>query len=313
MPRLPNAQFHLMVPTIREEGFYEYEEPRAISWSEYNISQVEEARDVLDFISESVDSCEYLSVRGKIGRPLTDAKVLAKAVLLSEALGFRERNSEGWIDILGPRIGIFEHLDDKTIGDAYDKIEVLHILKQVFDKSKTSDGRLSGDGTGLETSRKQNYQDGRGHGDYMTSVVDSREVVQAFDAEEREELAAMRKLVEQVHGDSLRLDAGFIDRELVRKIEELGMIPYVFPTKSLILNGGSAWKNMFLELFLDVMHWLTEYHQRSHCESFHSSFKRTFGIILKRRPMTRLVQITARIILHNRKRLSYFNKLAKAS
>ena len=123
----------------------------------------------------------------------------------------------------------------------------------------------------------------------------------------------MHKLIEGVYGDSLRLDAGFNDRELVRKIAEKGMIPYVFPKKSNNLNGKLAWKMMYLELFFDVMQWLTEYHQRSHCESFHASFKTRFGLITKRRVTAQLSQVTARIILHNRRRISYFSKLAKAN
>ena len=109
------------------------------------------------------------------------------------------------------------------------------------------------------------------------------------------------------------MDAGFNDRKLVRKIDELGMTPYVFPKKNNNLNGSLAWKNMYLELFYDVMGWLTEYHQRSHTESFHSSFKRVYGAITKRRVTAKLSQVTARIILHNRRRLSYFNRLKKAS
>ena len=100
---------------------------------------------------------------------------------------------------------------------------------------------------------------------------------------------------------------------MVRKIDERGMKPYVFPKKDLNLNGRLAWKTMYLELFYDVMTWLTEYHIRSHTESFHSSFKRVYGMITKRRVTAKLSQVTARIILHNRRRFSYFNKLAKAS
>ena len=200
-------------------------------------------------------------------------------------------------------------LDDRTIGDAYDKVEVLCVLKKVFDKSKDSDGILSGDGTGLETSRKQNYELNKKAGDYLTSIVDSREIVQAFDATGEQECKAMHKLINEIHGGSLRLDAGFNDRELVRKIAERGIIPFVFPKKNNNLNGQQAWKSMYLELFLDVMTWLTAYHQRSHCESFHSSFKTRYGIFTKRRITAKQSQITARIILHNRSRLAYFNRL----
>ena len=72
---------------------------------------------------------------------------------------------------------------------------------------------------------------------------------------------------------------------------------------------GVAWKFMYMDLFIDVMKWLTEYHQRSHSGSFHSSFKSRYGMITKRWLTSILSQVTARIILHNRRRLSYFNRL----
>jgi transposase len=313
MTKLPNKEFRQMVPTIREKGFYESEEPRPICWPEYNKSQIEEAKETLQFIKDQVDQTETISFKGKVGKPLTNPKSLAKAVLASEALSFTERNAQGWMEIISPFLCIDEPLDDRTIGNAYDKAEVLFILKQIFEDTKDSDKKLSGDGTGLENSRKQNYEENKKYGTYMTSIIDSREIVQAFDISGDQECRAMHKLIEGVYGDSLRLDAGFNDRELVRKIAERGMVPYVFPRRSNNLNGGLAWKTMYLELFFDVMQWLTEYHQRSHCESFHASFKTRFGLVTKRRVTAKLVQITARIILHNRRRLSYFSKLAKAN
>ena len=310
MTKLPNKEFRQLVVLLKEdEEFYPNEEPRQIAWSEYTLSQIKDAKETLKFIRDSVDKCSYLKLKGKAGKPLTDPKELAKAILICEALGFPERIAEGWLDILGPFVGITQHLDDRTIGDAYDKPEVAFILRQVFEQTKSSDRRLSGDGTGLERSRKQNYESSKEYGDYMTSIVDSREIVQAFDISGEEECRAMHKLLYEADGDSIRLDAGFNDRELVKKIAEKEMIPYVFPKKNNKLNGGVAWKSMYLALFYDVMAWLTEYHQRSHCESFHSSFKRRNKILMKIRPLARLCQVMARIILHNRRRLAYFSRL----
>lgn len=309
MVKLPTRQFQQMVPLLREKGFYEHKEPRQISWPEYNLSQVREAKDLLVFIRESVDrACSVVSL-GQVGKPLTDPKVLAKAVLLCEFLGFTERSAEGWVDILGPFLGVYEHLDDRVIGEAYGRVEVLHILKQVFEMSKTSDGKLSGDGTGLETSRKQNYETDNETGEYMTSIIDSREVVQAFDISGKQECQIMFKLIEEVEGDSLRLDAGFVCRELTKLIDKKGMIPYIFPKSNTKLNGSLAWKNMYLELYYDAWQWLKEYHQRSHCESFHSSLKRKNGILQKLRPTCQLAQITARIIIHNQRKQQYYKRL----
>ena len=306
--KLPNVEFRAMVPLLREKDFYEAEDPRPIHWSAYTQTQINDVKDTLAFIKDAVDETEYLPVPGKVGRPLTDPKVLAKAILLAEFLHSPERPSQGWSAILGPAVGIDEEIDDRVIGEAYNNVEVVYILKQVFDKNKTSDGRLSGDGTGLETSRKQNYETNKKTGEYLTSIVDSREVVQAFDMSGKQECRAMHDLITQVEGTSLRLDSGFVDRKLVQKISDLGMKPFVFPKKNAILNGETAWKNMYLELYFDVMTWLIEYHQRSHSESFHSSFKRKNPPIRKRRPTAQLSQIIARLILHNRQRIDYFNK-----
>lgn len=265
---------------------------------------------MLDFIREQVDSSKYMKVKGKVGRKLTNPKHLAKAILISEAFEFRERESQGWINLLGPYTGVYKEIDDRVIGNGYDSPEVLYILKQVFENTKTSDGKLGGDGTGLETSRKQNYETDKKTGEYMTSIIDSREIVQAFDVSGKQECRAMHDLIEKVKGASLRLDAGFVDRKLVKRIVELGMKPFVFPKKSNKLNGSTAWKQMYLELYYDVMAWLIEYHQRSHCESFHSSFKRKSGILLKRRPVCFLSQVTAKIIVHNQRRLAYFNRIS---
>jgi len=307
--RLPNKEFRQLVSFLKEEKIYKDKKPRGINWKEYTLQQINEAKELLLFIKNSVDKCKY--PLKKVGRPLTDPKVLAKAILICEALDLTERKAQGWLEIIGPFVGIHEKLDDRVIGEAYDKPEVAYVLKQVFDKAKTSNGILMGDGTGLETSRKQNYESSKDKkaGGYMVNVVDSREVVQAFSISGIQECKIMLKLIEEVDGDSLRLDAGFVSKELTIKIEELGMLPYIFPRKNININGRPAWKLMYLELFYDIIAWLEEYYQRVHCESFYSSFKRVFGIVSKVRFSCRLTQVTARIILHNFRRLSYFNRL----
>lgn len=309
-----NSEFRKLVPKLREKGFYKIREQRPISWPEYNLAQINEIKGALVFIREAVDSVQAINTKGRVGKPLTDAKVLAKAILFCELIPSPERQGQGWLEILGPFLGVYEKLDDRVIGEAYDRPEVAFILKQVFDNTKTSDGKLSGDGTGLETSRRQNYgEDKTSTKEFLTCILDSREVIQAFDFSGKDECRAMHALIEEVEGDTLCLDAGFNDRELVSEIAERGITPFVFPIKSNVLNGRLAWKSMYLSLYHDVQAWLQVYHQRSHCESFHSSFKRVCGIITKIRFCCKLAQVTARIILHNRRRHSYFNKLAEAS
>ena len=309
----PNKEFRRLVEYSNEARknkrikFYEHKKPREINWNAYTLSQIKEARETLLFIKNAVENC--ILPKRKAGRP-TNYKNLAKAVLICESLRFTERKAEGWLEIIGPFAGIHEKLDDRVIGNAYNKPEVAFILKQIFDKNKNSDRKLMGDGSGLETSRKQNYGINRkSTKEFLTSIVDSREIVQAFDFSGKDESKAMHELVENIDGDSLALDSGFNNREIVRKIVERNIIPYIYPKKNNKINGGNGWTEMYLEFFTDVISWLTEYYQRVHCESFHSAFKRVYGIVSKIKYHSKFVQVNARIILHNRARLSYFKKI----
>ena len=306
--RLPNAEFRKLVKSTRDSEFkkeiYEAQEQRPINWPAYNLTQVKQVKETLKFIREIVNS----SYCPKVRKNATSPNYLAKAILLSEFIHSPERESEGWIEILGPYVGIHEKIDDWVLGDGYSRPEVARILYEIFLTTRDSDGILQGDGTGLERTRKQNYESQKKNyeGGYMTSIVDSREIVQAFDITGRGECEVMIELIKLVSGDSIRLDSGFNCRELTRAIEDLFMIPFIYPKSNNNLNGHDSWKDMYLHFFLDIHLWLKEYHQRSHTESFHSAFKRVYGDVRKINYTARFVQVTARIILHNFRRLSYF-------
>lgn len=310
----PNSQFRKLVELLNQEReekpkdrIYQSQDPNKINWKAYHYSQVNNITESIKFIQEEVEKCNVPP--RKVGKPI-DAKLYAKLVLACELFGLTERNAQGFFILFGQHLGILEEIDDRVIGNAYEKIEVAFILKQIFERNKDSNGDLMGDGTGLETSRKQNYGEQKTtFKEFLTSIVDSREIVQAFEFSKEDEQKAMFELVEQVKGEKIKLDAGFNCRELVRKISELGMLPFVYPKKNNDINGNNAWREMYLEFFTDVIVWLREYFQRCHCESFHSSIKRVFGIIRKRRAHSKFIQVMARIILHNRARLSYFKKI----
>ena len=49
----------------------------------------------------------------------------------------------------------------------------------------------------------------------------------------------MHLLIKLVDGESLRLDAGFVDRLLTREIVELNMTHFIFPKK----NSRAQWES----------------------------------------------------------------------
>lgn len=309
-----------LVPKLREEGYYIPQKERPIDWSAYTLNQINDIVDTLNFIRDEVDRVHKRNTNNNVGRPPIDPGNISKAILFSELYGFPERKAEGWIKLLGHHLGIDEHIDDRVMGKGYKNPEVIKILEQVFRNNRSSDGKNGGDGTGLEKSRKENYESTKKKGLYMTSIVDSREIVQAFDISGKQECQIMHDLVLELKAvieksnipeirSKLTLDAGFIDRKLSQLIEEVGLAPYIFPKKNLTLasKGFPAWKRMWLDLLKNTQGWLKEYHVRSHTESFHSSFKRIFGIVRKILDESMYTQVLCRIIHNNRRKLAYFN------
>lgn len=315
MAKHPNKEFRKLIKALRDpkkkKEIYKAQEQRKISWPEYNLSKINDIKNTLIFIRKSVNKIKSKEDYKKVGRPSINPKNLVKAILFCEAIGLPERQAQGWLELVGGFLGIHEILDDRVIGEAYSNPKVAEILQQIFEDSKTSDGKLSGDGTGLERSRKENYESTKKKkaGQYMTSIVDSREIVQAFDISGTQECQIMHELIKNIEGDSLRLDAGFNDKKLVGEICRRGMTPYIFPKCNNNINGDVYWQKMYLTFYHDVISWLIEYHQRSHTESFHSSFKRLFGIVTKLKFCSKFSQVCARIIIHNSRRQRYFEKL----
>ena len=156
--KLPNKDFRRLVKLTRDPDFkkeiYESQEQRKIVWSAYNLSQIKQVKETLNFIRESVNFSYCPRVRSNATNP----KYLAKAILISEMIQSPEREAEGWTEILGPYVGIYEKIDDWVLGDGYSRPEVARILYEIFLTTRDSDGILQGDGTGLEKTRKQNYE-----------------------------------------------------------------------------------------------------------------------------------------------------------
>lgn len=316
-----SKDFQKLVVKMREKGFYTPKEKTIIDWAAYTTNQINDFIDTLKFIGSEVDKVYQPQEHNSVGRPPTDPGELAKAILFVETFTIPEKKAEGWLIIIGPHLGIKNRIDDRVLGKAYQNLEVISILEKVFENNKTNDGKMSGDGTGLEGSRKENYESTKKKTNYLTSIVDSREVVQQFDLGNKQECQAMHGLIKKIKIElkkditkltekrKLTLDAGFVDRKLTQLIEDAGITPYIFPKKNNAITpkGYPAWGRMCKKIVDDVQAWLKEYHIRSHAESFHSSLKRVFGLVTKRRNTTIYTQVLCRIIHNNRRKTNYHN------
>ncbi len=84
MARHSTEELRELVPKVRETGFYVPQAQRGIDWSAYTANQILDIIDTLHFIGSEVDRIHAPRKINKIGRPATDAGVLAKILLFIE-------------------------------------------------------------------------------------------------------------------------------------------------------------------------------------------------------------------------------------
>ena len=133
--------------------------------------------------------------------------------------------------------------------------------------------------------------------DYQIYLAD----IELFRKESAEKIAANNRQIAE-YKSNVAGNRSEAEIENSKKVGEL-------EKKNIDLKGSVYWKTMFLDLFYKTQEWLKVYHQRSHTESFHSSFKRKNRPLMKFNGFSKLVQLTARIIIHNLRKQNYYSRL----
>ena len=312
---------------------YKDKEEKEIDWSRYNVAQINEMNDVLNMIRNMVDEAynelEYLFESNERGRPSIDSADLAKAVLLQQYFGVSCRVAEGLVKLFKEKLDISSYISAKSIERAYERPDVILILKAVFRKTneplKNRERKFTIDGTGLPLSVKQNYandrNDKKAHKGYDKMVGMSSVDYNIFAAVDFAEGTAnecpflqplLQKTSELYEVSEVYADAGFLSRENCTAIGNVGAVPYIYPKRNVSLkkHGSKEWTNMLLYFIEKPQEWLEHYHKRSNSESHFSSFKRRFSRpLLHELEHRRRTEAFARACVYNIIQLSYCHHL----
>jgi hypothetical protein len=100
--RYPNKKFRKLVEFInegREDKSKKIYVDRVSRMIAYNLSQINNIKETITFISVEFDKCK--NPPGKVGKLLTNPKLLCKAILICELFGLTERDAQGFIDVFG--------------------------------------------------------------------------------------------------------------------------------------------------------------------------------------------------------------------
>jgi transposase len=100
----------------------------------------------------------------------------------------------------------------------------------------------------------------------------------------------------------VRADKGYLSRDNVQLVEDMGAIPYIKPKSSSTMKsmGKFAWRHMHFRYRQDQDVFLREYNQQRRAEAFFSKMKRRFGSSIRNRIGTmRRREVWMRILILN--------------
>lgn len=328
-----------------ESGFkYENKEKKNIDWSKYDIAQINEINDMLEFIRDSIDQAvrelnietRYEKEKEKPGQPMVFPGDLAKAVLMQQYFQVANRLAQGLVVLFEEKLRLTDTFSYKTVERAYGNRFVQEILRYLFIRMqkpvKDKEHNFSTDGTGAPTSMKYNYetekhrkkQDDERKLDMFEQLILTvgcrYQLIADFIMTENphaNESPFLKEAVKRVSllYDSIDVwsaDAGFISRGNANAIGVTGAVPRIYPKKSdtFKAKGFSAWKQMHYALIKDPQQWLRDYHQRSLSETVNSTYLRMFP-----KPLARIIrgrkyyEAFTRACVYNLKRLLYLQYL----
>ncbi|KXA90200.1 hypothetical protein AKJ61_01285 [candidate division MSBL1 archaeon SCGC-AAA259B11] len=311
------------------------EEDSGVNWSSYDKAQVNELKDMLLFVRNSVDEAvERLgfdndSETGR-GRPSYPPEDLAKGVLLQQYFEVSNRVAAGFVDLFKEKLGIGEAYSYKTLERAYDNPHVAMILREVFEMSQEpvedEEDTFSPDGTGIPNSIKNNWEkekESEEEADKFTKMVAmigaTYQLISSVkfpDNPQAHESPYFEPLLEETSDRYVQItlvsaDSGFLSRDNCDLVEKHGGEPRIYPKKGITLRrkGSWAWTDMLLNFIENPQEWLREYHTRSNVESGFSTFKRHFLSPLRKCiQRRRKTEAFARACDYNLKRASYIRR-----
>lgn len=334
MQRLaPKAQDRLteLIKDVRNRKYkYIPVEEKPIDWRSYKEAQINEMNDYLVLIREIIDEIhnELGDIdQGRVGKPPKSCFDRAKAVMLQQYFEASNRIAEGLVRLFKEKLGIKDELTYKDIETAYENPYVVMVLKLLFEKTNEPvaglEHEFSGDGTGLPTSIKQNYENDKGDAkkmrlyDRLIGIVGTKykllsavEITEGADNEAPfivpllAETATIHRHIGLFCYDGAGYSYGIMDYIT----DVLHAEPRILPPVDAVLkaHGCMSKKLMLLDFLNGTQQWLRQYHTRSISESRNSVDKRVFPRpLLKRLDCRRYVEAYAEACRYNVRQLVY--------
>lgn len=293
---------------LRPKFKYKSKKKQKRDWFAYNEAQINEMNDFLILVRNIVNDArkilDYIDDRSRIaGQQPKSPFDLAKALLIQQYFQVSNRVVAGLARMFKEKLDMEHDLTYKDIERAYSNMDVQDIIEEIIKMSnepiKDKETEFTIDGTGMETSRKQNYADDKedddkkaGYNMFIGMVgyqfkMFSAGCINGPGSESPFLVPLLEQTAEQFDRiDLVSADAMYYSHKNCNKIAKYGAKPRIFPRIDAVINaqGSFAKKKMLLELVNKPQKWLRDYHKRSISENVNSVFKCRFPRpFLKRR------------------------------
>ena len=330
---VPKAQDKLtaLIKDVRGRKYkYVPREEKPIDWFSYDLSQINEINDYITLVREIIDEIhqELGDIdQGRVGKPPTSCFDRAKAIMVQQYFECSNRTAAGLMKLFKEKLRLSKELSYKEIETAYENSYVVLVLKLLFEKTNEpvqgQEVDFTGDGTGLHTSIKQNYENDKEDSKKMKlydkmifmmgtkyKLLSAVEIAEGTN-NEKEHIIPLLEETHSLHPNirSVSYDGAAYTFEIMDYITHtLKAKPRILPPVDAVLKsyGCMAKKKMLLEFLHTTQQWLREYHLRSLSETRNSEDKRVFPRpLLKKLDNRRHIEGYAEACRYNIRKLVY--------
>lgn len=345
-PALSRELLQEHVRQIREGTFPYHPRPPVLrNWSLYDRAATHEARDVLDLLVRTTEvltervPCWGDAPSNHVGRFPVRVIDLVRGVLWQTYRGVANRPATSELALLQRELELDRGYSYSALTRAYHHPEVLVALRSLLwltnEPVRGKERGFAIDGSGFSTGVSDHYASHRGrqrgqgreegafpsiHRPWVRNVANiglDYELVAGWKSWTDPHMGELSAFLEVfgataiLHPASkLQLGDGlYAVRWVVGQVREAGMESRFLPRRDVTLKcfGEPAWPKAMWGLVKDPQGWLEEYHLRSRVEAFWHALKvRNPVAIRKRVAHAQVTEATARAVVYNLRRLSYW-------
>lgn len=288
-------------------------------WSAYHQSQVSEKPYFLAILNSVVDSLSIKTYGGGNGRPPMALSDMIKSCIIKVYEGRSSRRSISDIDIafLLRYVSRKPHFNTllKYMNSPYLTKFLENLVALTSAPLAPFEKDFAADSSGISSSFKDNWVqvrlDFQNHHKFMklhticgvrTNVIAGVKVTEGKAADSPQFKELLHQAFKNFKIREVSADAGYLSRENVQAVEDIGAKPFIMPRKGVTAraHGSLAWHRMIRMFDNKETLFLKKYHKRSNVEATFSMIKKKVSFFVRsKHDVAQKNEILCIVICHN--------------